>query len=192
MPQYQDKEVQATPGAPGNPDPEIDDILEDIKALPGRGSIGEFLSFLFSIPTRKGPSRSKQHAFTVSRFLQGRAKVKPDDIVDLMYEHPDSRPKAIRQSISRAANPDRRNEKVMGRGMIQEWAIKKVEGLVDKEARAVSSKTGGLHVPKDGNDWYFVHNFSLGNLMASVEKTAPTILRLLTAVAIPSKMDSCM
>ena len=71
--------------------------------------------------------------------------------------------------------------------MIQEWATKKVEGLVDKEAQAVSSKEGGLHLLKDGSDWQFVHNFSLGNLMASVEKTAPTILRLLTAAAIPSK-----
>ena len=112
----------------------------------------------------------------MSKFLQGRAKVKPDDIMGLMYEHQDSRPKAIRQSIGRAENPERQDERIVGRGMTRDWAIKKVERLVDKEARGVSSKGGGHHLPQDGNDWQLMHTFSLDNLMTSIENTTPTIL----------------
>ena len=34
-------------------------------------------------------------------------------------------------------------------------------------------------------NWCFVHNFSLGNVMANIEKIAPTIIRQLKATTIP-------
>ena len=109
----------------------------------------------------------------MSKFLQGRAKVKPDDIMGLMYEHPDSGPKAICQTIGRDENPERRAERIVGRGMTREWAIKKVERLVDKEARGVSSKGGGHHLPKDGNDWQFILSHLI--ILWPVLKTLPLL-----------------
>ena len=48
---------------------------------------------------------------------------------------------AICQSIGQAANPEQQDEKMTGGMMIQKWAIKKVEGIVDKEAQVVSGET---------------------------------------------------
>ena len=66
---------------------------------------------------------------------------------------------------------------------IREWAIKTIEGIVHKEANTVSSKAGGLHLPKEEATWEFFHNFSFG----VVQTKAPTLIRVLTVAAIPPK-----
>jgi hypothetical protein len=68
---------------------------------------------------------------------------------------------------------------------IREWAIRTIKGIVHKEADTVSSKAGGLHLPKEETTWEFFHNFSFGNVMSVVQTKAPTLIRVLTAVAIP-------
>jgi len=84
------------------------------------GSLGEFLHDVFSVPPHKKPGRSQKHAQMVSRFLQGQSAVKAEEIVELMYEHHDSAPKAARETAKRPASdaicPD---EKPMARWNIR-------------------------------------------------------------------------
>ena len=72
----------------------------------------------------------------------------------------------------------------MARWRINEWAVRLVEKVVSKEAEVMASKDSGLHLSKDQSNWQFVHNFSFGKLMATVQNKAPTLLKVLTAVAV--------
>lgn len=80
----------------------------------------------------------------------------------------------------------------MARWGITEWAVKKVEDIVDRESMGVSGKDGGFHLTKDRSTWDVIHNFSLGNVMCTVEKKGPILLRLLAAAAIPSGKRSSL
>jgi hypothetical protein len=96
----------------------------------------------------------------VAKFLQGRSKVKAEEIVDLIYSHPEAVPKTARSNASRPASAVLRPDKEpMARWMIGEWAISLVAKIVSKEAE----------------------------VMATVEDKAPTLLRVLTAAAISPK-----
>jgi len=57
------------------------------------GSLGEFLQELFWHPSignkEKGSVQSQKHSQMVAKFLQGRSKVKAEEIVDLIYNHPE-------------------------------------------------------------------------------------------------------
>jgi hypothetical protein len=172
--------------APDQREPDMNFVLDNAQKV--SGSLGEFLRDVFSVPPRKEPGRSQKHAQMVSRFLQGRSAVKAEEIVELMYEHHDSAPKAARETAERpASDAIRPDEKPMARWNIREWAIKTIEGIVHKEADTVSSKAGGLHLPKEEATWEFFHNFSFGNVMSVVQTKAPTLIRVLTAAAIPPK-----
>lgn len=109
--------------------------------------------------------------------------MKAETVVELMYEHHDSTPRAVRNTANRpAAAAVRADEKTMARWNIREWAIRTVEGSVDKE--------GGLHLPKEAVTWQFVHTFSLENMISVAQNKAPTLLRLLKVAAIPLKRQS--
>ena len=98
----------------------------------------------------------------VSRFLQRRTNVKAEEIVELMYEHCDSVPKAARSTAERPASAViRPDEKPMAQWRLKEWAVKTVEGIIHKEADTVANKDGGLHLPKQEANWDFIHNFPL-------------------------------
>ena len=58
----------------------------------------------------------------------------PNEIVNLMYEHPDSQPTGHLPINWPSCKPGTTRQEDDGGGMmIQKWAIKKVEGIVDKE-----------------------------------------------------------
>lgn len=126
-----------------------------------------------------------------AKFLQGRSTVKAEEIVDLIYNHPDSVPKAAQSNASRPASamlcPDK---ELMARWKIKEWAVRLVEKIVSKEAEVMASKEGGLHLSNEQSNWKFVHNFSFGKVMATVQGKAPTLLRVLTAAAVKPADDS--
>ncbi|GBE85253.1 hypothetical protein SCP_0704400 [Sparassis crispa] len=77
--------------------------------------------------------------------------------------------------------------KAMARKRLQEWAIGKVEEILDCEAAEVSAKGGGFHLKDKDATWEFVLNFSMQKMMSLYESKAPTIVRLLIACAIPSE-----
>jgi len=188
MAQYVDASVQAEVT---EPDPDMDTVLTNVQKL--SGSLGVFLLNLFKVPSRKEPGRSQKHAQMVSKFLQGRSTVNADDIVQLMYEHHDSVPKAARSTAARPASAViRPDEKPMAWWRIKEWAIGTVTNIIDKEAEAMASKDGGFHLPKEAVNWEFIHNFSFGNVMSVVETKAPTIVKVLTAIAVSSKKQDEM
>jgi hypothetical protein len=98
--------------------------------------------------------------------------VKAETVVELMYEHHDSTPRAVRNTANRpAAAAVRADEKTMARWNIREWAIRTVEG--DKESESLSGKEGGLHLPKEAMTWQFVHTFSLGNMISVMVASVP-------------------
>src|SRR5882724_9264508 len=104
----------------------------------------------------------------------------------MMYVSRYSVPKAVRSSANRPANEVKHpDEKKMARWGLQQWAICKVEKIVDHEAELVSSKEGGLHLANKDVTWDFVLDFSPSKVLSVVEVKGPTILRLLMVAAMP-------
>ena len=96
MSSYIDSAIQTSPA-------DMDTVLLDMQKV--SGSLGEFLQELFRHPSRgnkdKGSVRSQKHSQMVVKFLQGRSKVKAEEIVDLIYNHPEAVPKTARSNASR-------------------------------------------------------------------------------------------
>ncbi|KAJ7020892.1 hypothetical protein C8F04DRAFT_1224175 [Mycena alexandri] len=69
--------------------------MDDVLATYGFKSLGDFLSTLFHHHRRSdGPDpRTPRHKATVTSFLQGASACKMSDIITLIYDHPQSRPK---------------------------------------------------------------------------------------------------
>jgi len=67
---------------------------------------------------------SQKHSQMVAKFLQGRSKVKAEEIVDLIYNHPEAIPKAARSNALRPASavlhPDK---EPVAWWKIGEWAV---------------------------------------------------------------------
>jgi hypothetical protein len=98
---YVDSAIQTTPA-------DMDSILLDPQRV--SGSLGEFLRDLFQYPSKgrnMGPERSQRHTQMVAKFLQGRTNLKAEDIVDLIYRHPEAVPKAARSNAPCPARADK-------------------------------------------------------------------------------------
>ena len=131
----------------------------------------------------------------VSAFLGCRSfeKVKPDRIVELMYSSKDSAPKDIRNKPGEpAVEKERRDAKSMGRHLLAEWAIQKVEGYIDKASTEISGKDGGFHLTKAQTTWEFIHGFTLAKAVLPVELKGAVILRMLAAAALPAAVREAM
>jgi hypothetical protein len=106
MSSYIDSAIQTSPV-------DMDTVLLDMQKI--SGSLGEFLQELFRHPSRgnkdKGSVQSQKHSQMVAKFLQGRSKVKAEEIVDLIYNHPKVILKAARSNASwpasAALHPDK-------------------------------------------------------------------------------------
>jgi hypothetical protein len=77
----------------------------------GFDSVGDLLNILFYNPSRasgESDPRGSCHAKAVSRFLQGRNKIKMSDIITLIYEHKHSAPlRKLLRGLARALLRDR-------------------------------------------------------------------------------------
>ena len=152
-------------------------------------NIGTFLQVLFA-PPQQGSGNSQKHAQMVSAFLKGEQEVKARDIAELIFSSKYSAPTPVWNTSSRAASTVvRPDPKPMARWSLQQWAIEKVEQVVDKEADAVSSKSGGFHLEDKNASWDFVQNFSMSKVLSVFESKGPTLLRLLITAAMPK--DKC-
>ncbi|KAF7977089.1 hypothetical protein HWV62_4669 [Athelia sp. TMB] len=176
----------------------IDEILAKVQKT--SGTLGGFLYDIFHyVPRGQHPRNSDKQTSMVSAFLGGRSDVKADQIVEMMYEHPFSAPIKRRKKKDKDKSSDMpvvestsskkkgQDPKLMAKWGIKEWATRLMERVVDGEAKEMASVDGGLHLPSKDVKWDFVHGFSLGKAMSSVEEKAPTLLRLITAAAIPAK-----
>ncbi|KAF7983685.1 hypothetical protein HWV62_19613 [Athelia sp. TMB] len=176
----------------------IDEVLEKMRQT--SGGLGNFLYDLFHyVPRGQYPRNSSKQKSMLSAFLGGRSDVKAEQIVAMMHDHPHSAPKTRREKAGRE-NADTemvpprskkkkkdQDPKLMAKWGIQQWATGLIERIVDREARDMTSAAGGLRLPKEDVKWDFVHGFSLGRVMSTIQDKAPTLLRVLTAAAIPAK-----
>ena len=99
MTYYVDSAIQTSPA-------DMDTVLSDMQRV--SGSPGEFLQELFQHPSKGNKNkplvRSQKHSQMVAKFLQGRSKVKAEEIVDLIYNHPEAVPKDAWSNASRPAS----------------------------------------------------------------------------------------
>ncbi|KAJ7081406.1 hypothetical protein B0H15DRAFT_803715 [Mycena belliarum] len=162
----------------------------------GGWSLGKFLEKLFTTPGPNDLPRSRRHAQTVSAFLGssigpggGYQMVKADRIAELMYANKDSAPKAVRSKPGTAnVQRDRPDGSQMARGLLREWATRKVEGYVGAAANEVSGKDGGFHLTPEQTTWDFIHGFSIAKAVLPVEKKGAVIFRMLAAAALPAAL----
>lgn len=173
----------ASAGPPLSP---IDHVLKCMQAHDL--TLGKFLGQLFTVPARHDQARSHIQASTVSSFLGGHAKssFQPVEVVDLMYKSREAAPKAIRQSLTPASDKHRPDEQKMARWQLREWAISVVEDIIDEESAELSSLSGGLRLQgTDEYTWDFATGFSLESVASVANEKSPTLVRMLTAAAIP-------
>jgi len=127
---------------------DLEQVLKLIQAK--NWTLGTFLCDLFSVlKVQKKDGNPQAQTQMVSILLQGRSKIKAPDIVEMMYASRYSAPKAVRSSANRPANEVKRPDEKKARWGLQQWAIRKVEKIVDREAELMSSKEGGLHQPQE-------------------------------------------
>ena len=149
-----------------------------------RWSLSSLLKDLFSSSKdRFKASQKKVHIISV--FLGGHPAVGAAEIVDMMYVHRYSEPKAMRISQNRPAREVIHEKgKSMAQGKLWEWAIKIVEGIVYSEAKAMSAKETGFHLDKEEQTWESIQSFSVGDFMEVAKEKGPTHLRILKATGV--------
>ncbi|KAJ7143535.1 hypothetical protein C8R43DRAFT_891527 [Mycena crocata] len=174
-------------------DARFDHVLKGMQK--GGWTLGSFLQKLFAIPRDHELSRSQKHAQMVSGFLGCRdyEKFKPDHIVELMYANKDSAPKETRNKPGvPIVEKERRDATLMGRHLLSEWAIQKVEGFVSAQSEEISGKEGGFHLTAKETTWDFIHGFSLAKAIVPIEKKGTVLLRMLAAAALPAALSEAM
>ncbi|TFY77373.1 hypothetical protein EWM64_g6641 [Hericium alpestre] len=108
-----------------------------------------------------------------------------------MYSHPLGHLGPLQTSVNRTAEEAAAEKKkkkgdnlrYMSKSSLQEWAIEKVEDIIEEEGAVVSSKDGGFHLPSKQASWDFILNFSMANALTLIEDKGPVLLRLLVAAA---------
>jgi hypothetical protein len=166
----------------------MDEVLAKIQQH--RWSLGTFLKDLF-VDGKDGLYSSSTRTHMVSRFLGGRTGVEVEEIVEMIYKHKYSKPKKSRASQNHPAR-DVEQEDIRSKAQyrLQEWAIEKVEGIVDAEAVAMSGKDAGFQLDKTRATWEFLQSFSMRKFMNVAEVCGPTLLRILMAAGIAKERHS--
>jgi len=150
----------------------MDELLVKIQKY--KWSLGTFLKDLFA-DGENGLYNSSTRTQMVSKFLGGHAGVEVQEIVELMYTHKYSRLKKSRASQNHPArDAENADLKLKVQRRLQEWAIEKVEGMVDVEAVAMSGKDMEFQLDEAQNSWEFLHTFSMSKFMAIAEERGPT------------------
>lgn len=123
-----------------------------------------------------------------------------------MYSSKDGIPKATRKTNPSTNNRSHAQESIIdsntlpiqknmpkidygkaSHAKLKEWAVQKVEEVVDKEAEIISGKNGGFHLKTSELTWDFIHNFSFARFTSTAHEKAPTLLRVLTAAGMDRK-----
>lgn len=164
--------------------------LEEVCKLISRHkwNVGTFQADLFAHTKKNDPRNTPVRTAMVAAHLGGRTKVHAGHTMKLQLTHPYSKPKAVRKSKNRDASAVKRpDETKMARWHMREVAIEEVVDIVDKEAEKTASKEGGFHLETKKRSWAFVYAFTMSYMLKLTERSAPTILRLVLAVAFGKK-----
>jgi hypothetical protein len=118
----------------------VDDVLTTF----GFESVGEFLATLFHNHRRGEPDpRTPTHRIAVTRFLNGVSAFKMADIIELIYDHPQSRPKQKYPDQVEAAFSHTRplDEIRYARPCLNSWATRIVGNEVYRRVGLLAKKT---------------------------------------------------
>lgn len=147
------------PPAPKLRSEPFDRVLETIKSQ-GFKSLGHFLVELFRLGSDRNSDKSKSLSHTVASFLNGRTEdYDVISLVDILYSSRFSLPKAKRASLTPNDEKHRPDETIMARHKLQQWAVKIVEEIMDKEAEKLVLPTSTLRVSGEMT-WEFATSFS--------------------------------
>ena len=164
----------------------FDRVLETIK-LQGFSSLGQFLVELFKLGSDRDSDKSKSLAQSFSSFLNGRTEdYDVIALVDVLYSSRFSAPKAKRASLTPNEEKHRPDKAIMARYKLQQWAVKVVEDIMDKEAEKLVLPTSELRLSGEMT-WEFATSFSFTDTARKLNAVGPTCFRLLRAMAIPAE-----
>jgi hypothetical protein len=153
-------------------------------------SLGEFLEILFYNPSRlsgEPDPRGSCHAKAVSRFLQGRNKIKMSNIISLIYKHKHSAPSPAsplyserHASFSPSVSP---GEIFHARPSLFSWATNLVADRVHHEIHTLTVKDNISHLRASTNGrhpdrvnlvtWEALGRFSIPVLCEKYKTRAP-------------------
>ena len=137
-------------------------------------SLGTFLRDLFA-DGENSVYNSLTRTQMVSKFLGGHVGVEVEKIIEPMYMHKYSRlKKSCALQNHPVCNAENVDLKLKAQQRLQEWAIEKVEEMVDVEAVAMSGKDMEFQLDEAQNSWEFLHTFSMSKFMAIAEERGPT------------------
>ncbi|TFY73277.1 hypothetical protein EWM64_g10735 [Hericium alpestre] len=153
---------------------EINLILHDLEEH-GWNCLGSFIKDVLALPNPKRKDfREQYHIQKVVAFLgpttNAQSLVKADEIAEIMYSHRYSFPKAAHNSKNRTAAEAKRPDRAkMAQGLLEEWAVKKVESIVSAEADSASSKDIGFHLRDRFATWDSILHFSMTGILSMVK-----------------------
>lgn len=91
----------------------------------------------------------------------------------------------MRQSSTPNSEKNRPPQEIMAKHMLEQWALTVVERMVDSEAEELVSPESELRLVPNVT-WDFALGFSFRRVFDVAHSVAPSIMRLLEAVALPS------
>jgi hypothetical protein len=178
----------------------IEEFIKDS----GFDSLGDFLEILFYNPSRlsgKPDPRGSCHAKAVSRFLQGRNKIKMSDIISLIYQHKHSAPSPASPLYSERHAPFSPSvspgEIFHARPSLFSWATNLVANHVHHEIYVLTAKDDITHLRASTNGrnsdhanvvtWEALGNFSISALIEKYKASAPVSWHLTESMAASRK-----
>ena len=172
----------------------------------GFDSVGEILKILFYNPTRlsgESDPRGPCHAKAVSRFLQGRNKIKMSDIISLIYQHKHSAPSPASPLYSERHAPFSPlvspGDILHARPSLFSWATNLIANHVHHEIYLLTSKDDVTHLRASTNSrnsesvhanvvtWEALGNFSISALIEKYKASAPVSWHLTESMAASRK-----
>ncbi|KAI0318233.1 hypothetical protein OF83DRAFT_1083068 [Amylostereum chailletii] len=152
-------------------------------------SLFQFLEELF-LPCEPGdPRNSQARVQMLQSFLSGHGKNPSQvaQIADLIYNHRYSKPIPARSSENRtAAEAPHRDRHLMARSILEEWALRKIEDILSREAADFASSKD-MHLTNEVSNWDTVLNFAMGDFLRHLQAKCPFLLRILITVAYKRK-----
>ncbi|KAJ7661825.1 hypothetical protein B0H17DRAFT_953379, partial [Mycena rosella] len=120
------------------------DKVDDVLTTYGFQNLGDFLITLFH-PHQRGEEdpRTHRHQVAVTRFLQGSSSVKMADLIELIYNHPQSRPKLKHPNeVTAAFSPRKPLEDIhFARPCLSAWATRTVGNETYRRIGRLAKKT---------------------------------------------------
>jgi hypothetical protein len=178
--------------------------MEELLKDSGFDSVGELLKVLFYNPSRtsgESDPRGTFHVKAISRFLQGRNKVKMSDIITLIYKHKHSAPSPgspqyseRHAPFSAAVSPAeishaRPSLFTWATNLVADHACHEIYGLTGKDDHVhLRASTNGRH-PDRVNlvTWSALGNFSIASLCEKYKSRAPVSWHLTESMAASRK-----